>query len=114
MDVPQISKALGRAKHLVSHFHHSSKSSSILRQKQSELHYSQLNLVQDVATQWNSSYYMMERILKQQQPLCAALLELRKTDLLPSDMEITAMEVFIEVMRPIVEITEVIEKGSID
>ena len=51
---------------------------------------------------------MMERILKQQQPLCAALLELRKTDLLPSDAEITAMEVFVEVMRPIVEITEVI------
>ena len=108
MDVPQISKALGRAKRLVSHFHHSSKSSSILRQKQSDLHYSQLNLVQDVATRWNSSYYMMERILKQQQPLCAALLELRKTDLLPSDTEITGMEVFVEVMRPIVEITEVI------
>ena len=30
-----------------------------------------------------------------------------KTDLLPSDTEITAIEVFVEVMRPIIEITEV-------
>ena len=52
MDVPQISKALGRAKCLVSD---SSKSSSILRQEQTDLHYSQLNLVQDVTTWWNSS-----------------------------------------------------------
>ena len=39
---------------------------------------------------------MMERILKQQQPLCAALLELRKQDLMPSDGEVTAMETFID------------------
>ena len=35
-------------------------------------------------------------------------LELRKTDLMPSNAEITAMEVFLEVMKPIVRITEVI------
>ena len=108
MDVPQISKVLGRAKRLVSHFHHSPRSASILHQKQSDLHYPQLNLIQDVSTRWNSSFYMMERIIQQQQPLCAALLELRKTDLIPSDTEITSMEVFVEIMRPIVEITEVI------
>ena len=51
---------------------------------------------------------MLERILKQQQPLCAALLELRKTDLMPTDGEITAMEVFLDVMKPIAQITEVI------
>ena len=49
---------------------------------------------------------MMERILKQQQPLCAALLELRKQDLMPSDGEVTAMETFIDVLKPLVQITE--------
>ena len=77
MDVPQKAKALARGRRLVSHFHHSAKSSSILRQKQIDLHCSQLSLVQDVTTRWNSSYYMVERILGKQQPLCAALLELR-------------------------------------
>lgn len=49
---------------------------------------------------------MLERILKQQQPICATLLEIKKKDLMPSDTEITAMETFVEVMEPIVKITE--------
>ena len=64
--------------------------------------------MQDVVTKWNSSYYMIEHIVHQQQPLCAALLELRKTDLMPSDAEITPVEVYLEVMKPSVCSTEVI------
>ena len=50
MEIPQISKALARARRVVSHFYHSSKSSYILKQKQVDLHVNQLNLVQDVTT----------------------------------------------------------------
>lgn len=49
---------------------------------------------------------MVERIIQQQQPICATLLEVRKTDLMPTDAEITKMEVFLEVMKPLVLITE--------
>ena len=86
MEVPEIARALGRAKRLVSHFHHSVKSTNVLRQKQKDLHHAEQNLIQDVPTRWNSSYYMIERILKQQQPLCAALLEIRKTELMPKHL----------------------------
>ena len=48
MQVPQVSKALGHARNLVSHFHHSSKSSYVLKQKQTDLHTNHLNLIQDV------------------------------------------------------------------
>ena len=48
---------------------------------------------------------MIEQIIRLQQPLCAALIELRKTDLMPSDSEISTMEIFLEVLKPIVEIT---------
>lgn len=51
---------------------------------------------------------MMERIIQQQQPLCAALLEIRKKDLMPSDQETATMEVFMEVLKPRFQITEVI------
>ena len=54
MEIPQPSKALACARRVVTHFHHSSKSSYILWQKQIDLHVSQLNLIQDVTTQWNS------------------------------------------------------------
>ena len=66
MQVPQVSKALGRARNLVGHFHHSSKSSYVLKQKQTDLHTDHLNLIQDVVTCWNSSYYMVERIIQLQ------------------------------------------------
>lgn len=46
MEIPQISRALGRAKRLVSHFHHSPKSTYVLRQKQMDLKHEQLSLVQ--------------------------------------------------------------------
>jgi len=50
---------------------------------------------------------MLEYILEQQQPLCATLIEICRSDLMPTD---TNTEVFIEAMRPIAEITEVMGK----
>ena len=51
---------------------------------------------------------MVERIFSQQQPLCVALLELRKGDLMPSDEEIKTLESFLKVMKPLVMMTEAI------
>ena len=90
--IPEISRAIGRCKRLVTHFNHSSKSTYLLNQKQINLNLLQHSLIQDVSTRWNSTYYMVERVVEQQQALCAALLELRKGDLMPSDQEFTAME----------------------
>ena len=60
MQVPQVAKALGRTRNLVSHFHYSNKSSYVKKQKQTDLHIDRLSLIQDVVTHWNSSYYMVE------------------------------------------------------
>ncbi len=106
MEVPEVAKALGRARHLVGHFHHSVKSTNILRQKQKDLHYPALSFSQDVTTRKNSAYYMQESILKQQQPLCATLLGIRKVDFMPTDAEIKYMEIFLGVTKPFAEITE--------
>ena len=103
-----MSKALGHCRNLVTHFHHSSKSTYVLKHKQQDLHSDDLSLSQDVVTRWNSSYYMVERIIKLQQSLCAALIEVCRTDLMPSDTEISTMEIFTEVLKPVVEITEAI------
>lgn len=45
-----------------------------------------------------------------QQPLCATLLQIRKTELMLSDAEITAMEEFVAVMSPIV--ADLIDKAT--
>lgn len=52
---------------------------------------------------------MVEHILKQQQPLCIALLEICKTELMSSDVEIAAMETFLDVVHPFVQINESVE-----
>jgi len=108
MELTPVAKALGRGRNLVSHFHHSTKSSYVLKQKQIDLHTNELSLIQDVTTCWNSSYYMVERIIKLQQPLCAALIEVWKTDLIPTNTEVSTMEIFLGVLKPIVDITEAI------
>ena len=50
--------------------------------------------------------FIVSCLLQQRQPLCAALIEIKKTDLMPSDAEYSSMETFLQVLQPIVEITE--------
>ena len=104
--LPIVSKAVARCRRLVSHFHHSSKSSYMLKVKQADLKHDTHILIGDVVTRWNSTFYMIARVLEQQQPLCAALLALKKGDLMPSDAEFAVMETYVEVMKPIVDVTE--------
>ena len=65
--------------------------------------------MKDVPTRWNSSYYMAKRILSQQQPLCATLLELhRGLHLMPTQAQFSSLETFCKIMEPLVDITEAI------
>ena len=68
MKLPQVAKALARCRRLVGHFNHSAKSSYLLKKKQDDLHHVKHSLIQDVVTRWNSAYYMVERVIEQQQP----------------------------------------------
>ena len=49
---------------------------------------------------------MAERILSQQQPICATLIELRKGEMIPTDNEFKTLECFVKVTKPFVDITE--------
>jgi len=48
----------------VGHFKHSALASHRLKEIQQELQCDVLHPVQDVSTRWNSTYYMVERLLK--------------------------------------------------
>ena len=49
---------------------------------------------------------MAERILSQQQPIRATLIELRKGELMLTDNEFKTLECFVKVTKPFVDITE--------
>lgn len=71
MDDPIINKALSAARCLVKHIKKSEPASTKLNQKQ--MGTSEHKLIQDVAVSWNSSYYMIERLLEQRWPVVATL-----------------------------------------
>jgi len=63
-DQRAVSDALAVCRRLVGHFKHSALASHRLKEIQQELQCDVLRPVQDVSTRWNSTYYMVERLLK--------------------------------------------------
>lgn len=74
---PQITKAIEAARSLVEHFKKSEAASSKLKTK--KLGQPEHKLIQDVSVRWNSSYYMISRLLEQRWTITACL----------SDQEVT-------------------------
>uniref|UniRef100_A0A3B4T2Q5 HAT C-terminal dimerisation domain-containing protein n=1 Tax=Seriola dumerili TaxID=41447 RepID=A0A3B4T2Q5_SERDU len=70
---PSISRAVGAARSLVEHFRGSKLANTKLKLKQQQMNTAQHKLIQDVSTRWNSTYYMVERLLEQHWPVTATL-----------------------------------------
>ncbi|KAK9976475.1 hypothetical protein ABG768_021680 [Culter alburnus] len=68
-----ISKALGAARTLVEHFRRSELANTKLKEKQQQMNTPEHKLIQDVTTRWNSTYFMLERLLEQRWPITATL-----------------------------------------
>jgi hypothetical protein len=70
---PRINKALGAARSLAGYFHSSDVATLKLKLKQEQMGTAEHKLTQDVAVRWNSSYYMIKRLLEQRWPVTATL-----------------------------------------
>ncbi|XP_051958615.1 E3 SUMO-protein ligase ZBED1-like [Xyrauchen texanus] len=70
---PSINKATGAARNLVEHFRRSELANSKLKKKQQQMYTTEHKLIQDVSTRWNSTYYMVSRLLEQRWPVTATL-----------------------------------------
>uniref|UniRef100_A0A8C5LPC9 HAT C-terminal dimerisation domain-containing protein n=1 Tax=Leptobrachium leishanense TaxID=445787 RepID=A0A8C5LPC9_9ANUR len=70
---PSIERAVGAARGLVEHFKRSELAGSRLKEKQRETGTSEDKLGQDVSTRWNSTYYMISRLIDQRWPVTAPL-----------------------------------------
>ena len=116
LKVPQISKTLSVSRQLVGHFNHSVIATDGLLSKQEGPQ--KLKLIQDVQTRWNSSYLMIERLLKLRVPIYGVLFDDKLTkigDRAKLDMKDSywkIIEDIIPVLEPLAEITEVLGKES--
>jgi len=68
-----IQRAVGAARCLVEHFKKSEQACSKLKEKQKQMGTPEHKLVQDVSTRWNSTFYMVNRLIEQRWPVTATL-----------------------------------------
>ena len=73
LSIPTIDRLLGAARKLVGHFNHSVVATEQLKTRQSQMNMTEKKLVKDVATRWNSTFYMLERLLELRWPVTAVL-----------------------------------------
>ena len=111
LQLPSVSAVVARAKKIVGHFRHSYVATRALQEKQRALNLPEHKLIQDVVTRWNSTLEMLDRLLEQQIAISAVLVESAKPrdrDLVPSSIELVAMQQIVNVLRPLAAATNLL------
>lgn len=94
----QIQAILVKCRAIVGHFKRSNISKAKLVTEQKKLNVISRKLIQDVKTRWNSTYYMMERILEQRKPVTIVLADTDLDNLTNSEWNM--VDAVIEILEP--------------
>ena len=73
LEIPVLSRAIAAGRRLTTHFRKSEPALRALRIRQQDMRMEPHQLIQDVSTRWNSTYYMIERLIEQRWPITAVL-----------------------------------------
>ena len=110
LELPTVSKTVAKCRKLVGHFKHSTTLTAEMRKRQKMLSVPEHVLVQDVATRWNSTQTMMERLYEQRRVLTDIMLDskfTKKTEsvLLPKDHEWDVICDLSSVLKDLTQVT---------
>ena len=106
LDVPRVQRVIGRCKKLITHFKKSTKETYKLQEKQEMLKLPEHMLIQDSVTRWGSTLAMLERLMEQQAPIAAVLMDGRVRHLMPEGKEWSIIEVLVDILKPFQQATE--------
>lgn len=106
LDVTQM---IATGRKIVTHFNHSGTAQEKLHSVQKDLGLPQHELVQDVSTRWNSTYYMLERLLQQKRAISVYLTDCHIANLTAAQWEL--LEHLLKLLQPFEEITKLISSG---
>lgn len=96
----QLAIILQKCKNIVSHFKHSALSAEKLANMQTQMNTPQLKIKQDVATRWNSTYTMLQRLIEIKAPITAVMSSLPKAPQMLCADEWLAIEDCLPVLKP--------------
>ena len=106
-----VSDLLSKCRSIATHFNHSAVAQDELKKIQSRLNVSELSVVQDVPTRWNSSLHMLERMSKINEAVCLyATTNTKVKPLTASDNEI--LNKCIACLKPFDEVTKTISSAD--
>ena len=110
LQISIVSKLLAKARKLVAHFKQSVRATTALHQRQVEMKMKKLNVVQDVSTRWNSSLYMLRRLLLLRVPITAVMNDSSATKAADQALNLTPSQYHLA--EKLVEILEPFESAT--
>lgn len=110
-----ICRCIAAARRLVGHFKKSTKATTALTHKQKQQNVAEHKLIQDVSTRWNSTYFMLERLLEQRWPVTAVLSDPEITKRSERGLDLTTAhwltaEDTVAVLKPMITLTELLSQ----
>lgn len=110
MSQPSVSDMIARIKRVVTHFNHSALAYDRLPKIQEDLNLPKKKLVQDVPTRYNSTFYLLQRLLEMKN---AIVLYVTEHDLQTSTAnEWKLVENVIRLLQPFEEYTKFLQLQS--
>lgn len=106
-----VSDIVAICSRMITHFNHSALATSKLIEIQKQLDLPQHKLLQNVITRWNSTYYMLERVLEQKQALVMYSSDCT-TFTVPSSVQWQLMSKVIALLAPMEELTRQVCLGN--
>ncbi|KAF2905202.1 hypothetical protein ILUMI_00979 [Ignelater luminosus] len=104
--------AITKCKKMATHFHHSTTAQDELVNIQKRLNQKPLKIIQECATRWNSTFYMLECILQVKESLCLYASTNNKIPQLTSE-EWMIIEKLIGLLRPFEEVTKELSAADV-
>lgn len=111
LSVTGVERLLAACRRTVGHFKHSSNNQAVLSKHAAELGAPKKKLQQDIATRWNSTYIMISSMLELKEPLRRSMEDsstIRSSIPLLTDVDWDMLEQLREVLKPLLDITELL------